>query len=71
MRIKYIFCLLTTSILAKLSNCGLSTLVTSVVLYSLTRATLMSPGQDETRVCVCVYIYIYGIHFELGFFDSI
>ena len=23
----------------------------SVVLYSLTRATLMSPGQDETRVC--------------------
>ena len=29
----------------------LSTLVTSVVLYSLTRATLMSPGQDETRVC--------------------
>ena len=45
----------------------LSTLVTSVVLYSLTRATLMSLGQDETRVCgyiyiymcVCVYIYIY------------
>ena len=29
----------------------LSTLVTSVVLCSLTRATLMSPGQDETRVC--------------------
>ena len=29
----------------------LSTLVRSVVLYSLTRATLMSPGQGETRVC--------------------
>ena len=37
----------------------LSTLVTSVVLYSLTRATMMSPGQDETRVCVETYIYIY------------
>ena len=31
----------------------LSTLVTSVVLYSLARATLMSPGKDETRVCRC------------------
>ena len=30
---------------------ALSTLVTSVVLYSLTQATLMSPGNDETRVC--------------------
>ena len=30
---------------------ALSTLVTSVVLYSLTRATLISPGKDETRVC--------------------
>ena len=30
---------------------ALSTPVTSVVLYSLTRATLMSPGKDETRVC--------------------
>ena len=28
-----------------------STLVISVVLYSLTRATLMSPGKEETRVC--------------------
>ena len=28
-----------------------STLVTSVVLYSLVRATLMSPGKDETCVC--------------------
>ena len=37
---------------------ALNTLVTSVVLYSLTRATLMSPGNDETRVCG--YIYIYG-----------
>ena len=30
---------------------ALSTLVTLVVLYSLTRTTLMSPGKDETRVC--------------------
>ena len=33
----------------------LSALVTSVVLYSLTWATMMSPGQDKT--CVCGYIY--------------
>ena len=38
----------------------LSTLVTSVVLYSLTRATLMSPGKDETRVCG--YIHSEFIH---------
>ena len=63
MRIKYIFCLLTTSILAKLSNCGLSTLVTSVVLYSLTQATLMSPGQDETRV-TCLWIYALNLFTE-------
>ena len=37
----------------------LSTLVTSVVLYSLTPATLMSPRKDETRVCGYIYIYIY------------
>ena len=35
---------------------ALSTLVTSVVLYSLTRATMMSPGKDETRVCGYIYI---------------
>ena len=29
----------------------LSTLLTSVVPYSLTRATLMSPGLDEIHVC--------------------
>ena len=38
----------------------MSTLVTSVVLYSLTRATLMSPGQDET--CVCGYVRSGFIH---------
>ena len=38
---------------------ALRTLVTSVVLYSLTRATLMSPGKDETRACGYIYIYIY------------
>ena len=36
-----------------------STLVTSVVLYLLTRAILMSPGKNETRVCGYIYIYIY------------
>ena len=43
---------------------ALSTLKTSVVLYSLTRATLMSPGKDETHVCgyIIYYIYIYNIH---------
>ena len=41
----------------------LSTLVTSVVLYSLTRATLMSPGKDETRVCG--YIRSEFIHWAL------
>ena len=30
---------------------ALSTVVTSVVLYVLTRATLMTPGKDKTRVC--------------------
>ena len=34
-------------------------MMTSVVLYSLTRATLMSPGKDETRVYGYIYIYIY------------
>ena len=37
---------------------ALSTLVTSVVLYSLTRATLISPGKDKICVCGCIYIYI-------------
>ena len=38
---------------------ALSSLVISVVLYLLTRATLMSPRKDETRVCGYIYIYIY------------
>ena len=32
--------------------------MTSAVLYSLTRATLMSPGTDETRVCGYIYICV-------------
>ena len=39
---------------------SLSTLVTSVVLYSLTRATMMSPGKDETRVCGDIDIIIWS-----------
>ena len=37
---------------------ALSTLVTSAVLYSLTGATVMSPGKDETRVCGYINIYM-------------
>ena len=37
---------------------ALSTLVTSVVLYSLTRATLMSRGKNETLVCGNISIYV-------------
>ena len=37
---------------------ALSTLVTSIVLYSLTQATMMSPGKNETRVYIYIYIYI-------------
>ena len=39
---------------------ALSILITSVVLYSLTRATLMSPRKDETYVCG--YIRFEFIH---------
>ena len=35
--------------------CALRTLVISVVLYVLTQATLMSPGQDE-HMSVDIYI---------------
>ena len=52
----------TTSILAKLSTWCFEhsgDISYSLLLYSLTRATLMSPGKDETRVCVYIYIYIY------------
>ena len=39
---------------------ALSTLVTSVVvLYSLTRATLMSPGIHTYIYIIYIYIYIY------------
>ena len=38
----------------------LSTVVTSVALYSLIRATQMSPGQDETHVCG--YVHSEFIH---------
>ena len=42
----------------------LSTVMTSVVLYSLTRATLMSPGQDEKNNIFSVFqvsIFFTGI----------
>ena len=41
----------------------LSSMVISVVLYLLTRATLMSPRKDKTRVCGYTHgtehIYVY------------
>ena len=36
---------------------ALSILVRSVVLYSLTRTTMISPGKDETRVCGYIKTY--------------
>ena len=50
---------------------ALSTLVTSVVLYLLTRDTLMSPGKDETQVCGWIYIYIYIYILTLYAFQKI
>ena len=53
MRTKIFFCSFTTPQAFWQSSAprALSNLVTSVVLYSLTQATLMSPGKDQTRVC--------------------
>ena len=50
-----IFCLFTTPLTFWQSSApgALSTLMT-VVHYSLTWATLMSPGKDETCVCGCI-----------------
>ena len=59
----FLFVYHTTSILAKLSNWCFDehSLVTSVVLYSLTRATLsVSDESWEWRnTCMWIYIYIY------------
>ena len=43
---------------------ALRTLVTSAVRCSLTRATLMIPGKDETRIYMHIYnrVYIYIYH---------
>ena len=52
MRTEYFFSFTTPQAFWQSSSPGaLSTLVASVVLYSLTRATLMSPGKNETRLC--------------------
>ena len=45
--------------LGKAQHFAQSTLVTSVVLCSLTRVALMSPGKGETHVCGYVYISVY------------
>ena len=60
-----IFCLFTTSQPFWQSSApgALNTLVTSVVLYWLTWATMMSPGKVKTRVCG--YICSEFIHWAL------
>ena len=57
-----IFCSFTTPQVFWQSSApgALSTLVTSVVLYSLTRATLMSPGNDKTHICGYT-LWIYSL----------
>ena len=59
MRAKNYFCSLTTTFWHSSAPGVLSTLVTSVVVYSLTRATLMSPGQDKTGVYGYTFLYIH------------
>ena len=46
----------TISILAKLSTWCFEHSGDMSFLYSLTRATLISPGKNETRVCGYIYI---------------
>ena len=60
-----VFCSFTTQQVFWQSSApgALSTLVASVVLYSLTRAALMSHGKDETRVCGCIHSEF--IHWDL------
>ena len=68
-----VFCLFTTPQAFWQSSAlgALSTLVISVVLYSLTLATLMSPGKDEIHVCGYIYIYIYQCHINAVWETSI
>ena len=62
MRVEYFYSFTTPQAFWKSSAPGaLSTLVTSVVFYLLTRATLISLGKDKT--CVCGYIYT-GVNTE-------
>ena len=50
------FCLFTTSIFAKLSTSRFEHSGDISFFLLVTRATLMSPRQDETRVCGYIYI---------------
>ena len=57
------FCLFTTSILAKLSTSRFEHSGDISCSLLVTRATLMSPRQNETRVSGYIYIlYIYDIY---------
>ena len=61
MRTKHFFVRSPQAFWLSLAPGVLSTLTTLVVLYWLTRATLMSPGQDETPVCgfLCGFLSFY------------
>ena len=60
MRTKYLFVVSPQAFWLSSAPNVLSTLVMSVVLYSLTQATLMSPGKEETRACG--YVHSEFIH---------
>ena len=70
---RMIFVCLAHHILAKLSTWCFEH-SGHIILYLLTRATLMSPGKDQTRICgdIDIYIYIYifiGITYILKFHE--
>ena len=67
MRTKYVFVRSPQAFQQSSAPAALSTLVTSVIFYSLTRATMMTPWKDETLVCGYIYIYIYIYVFLLSF----
>ena len=53
------------------SNCHLLFSLVPIHKIQLTRATLMSPGKDETRACgytYYIYIYVYVINVQYFIF---
>ena len=72
MRAKYfLFVHHTASISAKLSTWCFaehSGDIRSVILYSLSQATLMNPEKDKTHVCGYIYIYIIHIYIHINIY---